>query len=217
MTRRKRSMRRGARAVMLGGAAFGLAACGAEEQADLTYFETLEQCERNAGETFGFTVEDCAATFAEARAEHAIAAPRYDSLALCEEQHGEGVCGTEAALVTEALDGDAVVAPEEGEVREAGGGSIFMPLMLGYMMGNAMSGRGWLGRPLYPSASRAGLYTAGGRPLGTAAPGAALRGDQALLRPATASMRPMGRAEVAARGGFGAARTAAGGFRGFGG
>lgn len=92
-----------------------------------------------------------------------------------------------------------------------------MPLMMGYMMGNMMSGRGYLGRPLYPSAS-GGLYTASGRSLGALRPGATMRGDPALLRPVQTSRppQPLTRATVASRGGFGAARTFSG-FRSFGG
>jgi uncharacterized protein YgiB involved in biofilm formation len=228
MTRRKRSIRAsGLRTVLLGGAAFALAACE-EERVDLTYFDSLEQCARDASEARGFSTADCEEAFAAARAEHVLAAPRYESRALCEEQHGDGACGPEQAVMAEALEGEvalpaettdalAVGPAEESDVREAGG-SIFMPLMLGYMMGNMMRGSGYLGRPLYSSGSGAGLHTASGRPVGALQPGATVRGAPALLRPVQTSRppQPLTRATIASRGGFGAARTYSG-LRTFGG
>ena len=81
---------------ILGAAAFALAGCR-EEQVDAQAFPDLQSCTEAATRGGMFSVEDCRASFAEAEALHVEAAPRYDSVAVCEEQHGEGACGTEAA------------------------------------------------------------------------------------------------------------------------
>ena len=107
--------------VLLGAAAFGLAGC-TEEKVDAQAFPDLKSCQEAAGLSSSFTAADCAAAFAEAEALHVEAAPRYDSLAVCEEQHGAGACGTEQ------------------QAQSGGSGSIFMPLMMGYLLGNMLGG-----------------------------------------------------------------------------
>ncbi|MGF1553364.1 MAG: DUF1190 domain-containing protein [Paracoccaceae bacterium] len=199
----KRSRR--VRLALLGTAAFAVTAC--EERTDLTYFETLEQCHEAAVETDGFTGNACDEAFADAAAVHAAKAPRYEDLALCEAQHGEGNCAP-----PEAAGG--------AEAAEAGGGSVFMPFLMGYMMGNVLSSgsRGVAGAPLYRNA-RSGLFTYDGRRTGFSQPGQTATGRPGLVgRPRDMSVaKPMTRASVARTGGFGAARTAGtGGSRGFG-
>jgi uncharacterized protein YgiB involved in biofilm formation len=186
------------RSALVGVSAFALAGC--EEQADLSFFQSAEQCRAAAANgsefaTAGFSAADCEAAFETAIEEHAVLAPRYDELALCEEQHGEGACGT----------------PEEagGAVEEASRGPVFMPFFMGYMMGSMLSGNrsAVLGRPLYAD-TKGGLYSSTGQRMGFAGPGSVVKTSPSVLRP-PANPRiaaPMTRSVVTARGGFGAAR-----------
>jgi len=192
----------------LTGAAVVLAGC-AEETRDVTFFESEAQCVSAASFNDGFTEADCAQAFAEVGREHALTAPRYDSRAVCEEQHGPGACGTEAAALAQAE-----VDPT-ADVQTAGGGSVFMPFLAGYMMGSLLSGPGYAGaKPLYPGRDGA-LRSASGARFPFAGAGSTVRAPATALAPTSRSRpaAPMSRATVAQRGGFGAARTSSGGMR----
>lgn len=182
---------------ILGAAAFTLAGCR-EEQVDAAAFPDLKSCTDAATPTGMFTVQDCEASFAEAEALHVESAPRYDSLAVCEEQHGEGACGSEASAT------------------QGGSGGIFMPLLAGYLIGNMLGGRAGMsaGQPLYKTsdgrftnAARSSTYSSNN--------GSAKLNTSQFTRPAaTAGKAPMTRATAASRGGFGkvgAGRTGFGG------
>lgn len=196
---RKRS--RSARAALMGGSgAFVLVLAGCEQEQDLTFFETKEQCYRGAAVSGQLSEADCDEAFSEALAEHAVAAPRYESLELCQEEHGEGVCGT----------------PQQtgGETDPQHGGSVFMPLMMGYMMGSMLSGgqSHAAGRPLYRDAKSGGWFTSNGTRTGfSGRPGGVTKGYASTLAAprTTAIAAPMSRATVSQAGGFGAARSAA--------
>jgi uncharacterized protein YgiB involved in biofilm formation len=178
--------RRLASVSLLGLSAFGLAACQ-EERIDARTFTSEEACVAGAGGPgASFTVEDCRMAFLAAREEHLESAPRYDAMAVCESQHGEDMC-----------------------VEDSGGsGSIIVPLMMGYMMGQMMS-QNAAGKALYPAAA-GGFTTADGRTQ-VGAVGATARVAPAALTKAapTIGKPPMTQATVAQRGGFGASSTAA--------
>ncbi|MFT6775332.1 MAG: hypothetical protein ACJA1L_003051 [Paracoccaceae bacterium] len=192
----KRTLRsRSVRLSLIGGAAFALAAC--EEQQDLSFFETAAQCESAARMTDKLSIEQCDAAFAVARQEHAVAAPRYDELALCEQEHGAGMCAK-----PEVAGG----APDQ----TVNSGGVFMPMMMGYMIGNALSrGTGAAARPLYRTATGGMATSDGGTKLGAMRPGATASAPASAFRTpaATGIAKPMSRAAVASRGGFGAARS----------
>ena len=65
----------------------------------------------------------CEADFKAAKEQHAKVAPKYTSQADCEADFGAEQC-------------------ESAPYQTQSGGSVFMPLMMGYMMGSMMSGRG---------------------------------------------------------------------------
>ena len=178
--------RRAARGSLLLATALSVAACE-DDAVEARVFSDLDAClAETAGSQDLQAADECRSAFETARAEHERTAPRYAEAALCEEQHG-GECTVQQA---------------------SGGGSFFMPLMMGYMMGNLMSGGGGALRsqPLY--------RTAGGR-YATATGAtrvAALSGSQSLRpsafapAPSSAQAAPMTRAAVRATGGFGQAR-----------
>jgi uncharacterized protein YgiB involved in biofilm formation len=168
---------------ILGAAAFTLAGCQ-EEKVDAAAFPDLQSCTKAAQRGGMFSTQDCDAAFAEAEALHVEAAPRYDSLAVCEEQHGEGACGSEAAAT------------------QGGSGGIFMPLMAGYLIGNMLGGSR-ASQPMYKTSG--GKFTnAAGSSTFSSNSGATKLGTSQFNRPAsTIGKTPMSRAAAVSRGGFG--------------
>lgn len=181
---------------IVGAAAFTLAGCE-EEKVDAAAFPDLQSCLAETSKNSIFTEQDCENAFAQAQSLHVEAAPRYDSLEVCEEQHGFGACGSEEAAT------------------QGGSSGIFMPLLAGYLIGNMMSGRSGMSaaQPLYKTSD--GRFTNAARSSTFSTNrGAAKLSTSQFTRPAsTVGKTPMTRANAASRGGFG--RT--GGSRGFGG
>ncbi|MEM1345022.1 MAG: DUF1190 domain-containing protein [Pseudomonadota bacterium] len=190
------------RVTLLGATALGLTAlsgCEEEPRVEATFYTSLEQCIDRANAPEDVTA--CERAFAQAETIHTETGPRYGDLALCEEAHGEGACE----------------APEEAQTQaQAGGGSVFMPLLMGYMMGRAMSGpsanqaavtptyttRGADGRP-----SQATVQTPGGARVAAPAPGGSIQTRPSLLRPPATRQPVMTRASARASGGFGTRAT----------
>ncbi len=172
---------------ILGAAAFTLAGCK-EEQVDAQAFPDLNSCREVAQASGKFPVADCDAAHSAAQTLHVEAAPRYDSLATCEAQHGQGACGNES------------------QVQSGGSGSIFMPLMMGYLMGSMMSNaRGAAAsQPLYRS-SGGGFTNAAGTSTFSSNSGAGKMPASQFARPtSTIGKPPMSTTSVQSRGGFGA-------------
>lgn len=184
---------------LLGAAAFGVAGCLPEDVAT-EVFPTIAECRAAAqAGTGAYSEQDCADAFALAEVAHTETAPRYDELALCEEQHG-GECMVDPAAVS------------------SGGGSIFMPLMMGYMMGSMMNnGRATMAaQPLYRTASGSYATPSGATNLNANRGAVRLAPTNFRAAAPTSAAQPMTRANVRASGGFGAGRTG-GGSTGFGG
>lgn len=174
---------------ILGAAAFSLAGCR-EEEVDAQAFPDLKSCQEAASISATMSAADCATAFAEAQTLHAEAAPRYDSLAVCEEQHGKGACGSEQ------------------QAQSGGSGSIFMPLMMGYLIGNMMGGRGMAAaQPLYKTPD--GKFTnAAGSSVYSSNNGKGKLAASQFTRPAnTINKAPMTAATAKSRGGFGVTRS----------
>ena len=182
---------------IFGAAAFSLAGCQ-EEKVDAAAFPDLQSCTSEAQNGGMFSEEDCKSAFEAAETLHVEAAPRYDSLAVCEEEHGEGACGT------------------EGAVTQGGSGSIFMPLMAGYLIGNMLSGRAGMsrGQPLYKTPT--GQYTNAARTSTFSGNrGATKLSTSQFTKPATTfGKAPMTRATASSRGGFGGSGAGRTGFGG---
>lgn len=107
--------------------ALALSACQVEDptQNGGRVFESMDACMTASRTSDTITPELCEEGFAGADAEHERVAPRYNDTATCEEIHGVGNC----------------VARTDSD-----GGSFLLPLMAGYLIGNALSGSG---RPMY--------------------------------------------------------------------
>ncbi|MDB6177184.1 DUF1190 domain-containing protein [Paracoccus sp. Z330] len=183
---------------ILGAASFAVAGCR-EEQVDAQAFPDLASCQAAAADGGLFTAADCDQAFSEAEALHVEAAPRYESLEVCEEQHGSGNCGS-----------------EQEQVSNGGSGSIFMPLLAGYLIGNMLGGAGRgtaAAQPMYRNAS-GGFTNAARTSTFSSNSGRGTMGANQFARPAaTMGKAPMSRATASSRGGFGSSA----GTRGIGG
>ena len=80
---------------IIGATAFTLAGCR-DEKIDAAAFPDVQSCKNEASFGGTFTGADCETAFAEAETLHVESAPRYNSVEVCEEQHGVGACGSEA-------------------------------------------------------------------------------------------------------------------------
>jgi uncharacterized protein YgiB involved in biofilm formation len=140
-----------------------------------TGFASLQECKDAAPAGV-----DCDAAWSQALAEHAATAPAFANQQECEAQWGEGQCQT----------------------TQRDGGSVFIPLMAGLLLGRMLSG-GLGPRPVYRD--RAGGYHAGGAGgrsyLGSGGfGGGAFRPAPAAGRSSNAVAQPRA---TTARGGFG--------------
>lgn len=125
------------RLVAMGTGLLLVAACE-EAKVDTALFESVKQCT-----TLGFSAQECEANYREAQANHVNVAPKYSKREDCEVDFGAEKCE---------------VAPQ----RTASGGSVFMPLMAGYLMGSMLSGgRRGAGQPLYKSANDRSTFRTG--------------------------------------------------------
>ncbi|MGF1641626.1 MAG: DUF1190 domain-containing protein [Rhodospirillales bacterium] len=160
--------------VMMGASSIVLTACD-EPQVDAYLFRDVEQCVDQPGASRAA----CEEAYGVASGQHASVAPKYASKADCEADFGAGQCET---------------APYQTD----SGGSVFMPLMMGYMMGSMLGrGSGAAPQPLYRTAADPSAFrTADNRSAG------ATTGATRVARAAT--VPPTAKAYTVARGGFGA-------------
>ena len=202
MTRPTRKRSRHVALFLAGTAVLTLAACE-EEKTEAAAFPDLASCVAEAqGGSLFFTEQDCKDQFAAAEQAHLETAPRYDSKELCEQEHGAGNCETDPAAQN-----------------QSGGGSIFMPLLMGYMIGSMLGGgRGVMSQPMVRTA-QGGFATPDGKQTFASNRGTGrVAGSTFTKGPATIGKAPMSAAQVSQRGGFGASSTArSGGSRSYGG
>ena len=160
-------------ALLMSASVIALSACS-EKKVDAVVFDSLQQCIDDPGVTRAY----CEKNYKDARSQHAAVAPKYSSAADCQADFGAGKC-------------------EQAPYRSSSGGSIFMPLMMGYMMGSMIGGRGSFGsQPLYRSAKSPKTFrTADNRSVGSAT------GRTQVASSAT--RRPSFKSSTRSRGGFG--------------
>lgn len=158
----------------MGASVIALTACE-EPQVDALVFESLQQCLANQD----VSREQCEADFKAAKEQHAQVAPKYTSKEACEADFGSASCET---------------APQQTQ----SGGSVFMPLMMGYMMGSMLNNRaGVAPQPLYRSADDAKAFrTADNTRVGTQ--------TGRVQVASSAAKAPTMKTSTVSRGGFGA-------------
>ena len=178
------------RLVLMGGAALSLGAC--EQPVEVGVFETVDQCT-----VMGYSQSACESAIEQAQKEHLQAAPKYASRTDCEAEFGRCEAGTASA---QQQPPQTPQGPQgEQTALNSSGGSFFMPLLAGYMMGQMMGGNRYAAQPLYRpvggQAGGAGLFTGAGTRV-AGGPGVARMPQSAFTNArATTTM---------ARGGFGA-------------
>ena len=159
--------------ITMGISVIALTACD-EPKVEALVFDDLQQCLADKD----LTREQCESNYNAAREQHAAVAPKYASRAECEAEFGAEKC-------------------EQAPQRTESGGSIFMPLMMGYMMGSMMNRGAVAPQPLYRSAGDAKTYrTADNQKIGTTT-GRTQIGQSAARAPAM-------KTSTVSRGGFGA-------------
>ena len=112
----------------------------------------------------------CRQALADARIAHQRTAPAFASQTACEERFGQANCQavadvrpTAEQLAAGAAETAQAAAGAAGQQVQQAGGSWFMPLLAGYMMGR-MGGRGMMAQPLYRDANNRAY--SGNRPMG---------------------------------------------------
>jgi uncharacterized protein YgiB involved in biofilm formation len=118
----------------------GLVTLTACDQPDPTsaanFYRDQQQCERSND------ADACRQALADARAQHLQTAPAFTDKAQCEAKFGVDNCQE-----TKERPGQAPSGSEQGAQQQAFGGSWFLPVMMGYMMGRTLNGFG--GQPVY--------------------------------------------------------------------
>jgi uncharacterized protein YgiB involved in biofilm formation len=173
---------------LMGASALTLTACDEPAQ-DVAIFENVAQCEKEVG----FDRDACEANFKQAQEEHIRVAPKYTSVADCEADFGAQQCE---------------LAPQQTQ----SGGSVFMPLMMGYMMGSMLGNTSRFGsQPLYRSKDDPTNFRTGDNQK--------VGGQTGVTKvPAQVAKAPSTKTSTVSRNGFGAsARSMSGGFGGSGG
>jgi uncharacterized protein YgiB involved in biofilm formation len=158
---------------LLGSASLALAACGDEgPPQDAKFFTDVKECSS--------VYSDASCREAEEQAKKSIVseAPRFTRKEECEAQFGAGNCETREA---------------------AGGGSFFMPLLMGYMMGNLLSGSRF-SQPVYRGPNNSAVMPSGGKLFNV--------GSFAGTGAGATAFRPAAQVTQVARGGFGSTATA---------
>jgi uncharacterized protein YgiB involved in biofilm formation len=145
-------------------AALALAACDEKNDVASEFIRDEAQCATQQD------ASACRQALADARTAHQRTAPAFASQSACEERFGEANCQAVAnvrptAEQLAAAGGETVQAAAGAasqQVQQAGG-SWFMPLLAGYMMGR-LAGGGMMAQPLYRDANNRAY--SGNRPMG---------------------------------------------------
>jgi len=154
----------------MGASALALTACG-ESETPAGIYTSVEQCVADKQ----FSQAECDKAFATAKEEHKKVAPKYANKTECEADFGVGKC-------------------EESPYKTTSGTSTFMPLIMGYMLGRALSGPGFTPQPLYRGAGDNNFRTGDNRSVGSRT------GMQSVPSSATSSAF---KSTTTTRGGFG--------------
>ena len=146
--------------VLLAGASLALSSCAGTGDENTTVYGDADTCAQD------WDAQSCTTAYRAAKEEHVKTAPKFTTKEECEAA-GWAACE---------------VAPQTPTTAQAGGGGMFMPMMMGYMMGRMMGGGGMMGQPVY--GNRNGyMFAAGGRNVGQVAPGTtSLAGNKVTMR-----------------------------------
>ncbi|MGE0744787.1 MAG: DUF1190 domain-containing protein [Rhodospirillales bacterium] len=214
------------RLMLVGGAGLiSLTACdeSPDPLKEAKMFVDKQQCESQ------FSPAECDSAYKDSRTAHAASAPRFASKAECEAEFGAANCeqvgqtsssSSSSSTRTSSSSfrssspstssGDAATGTTTGTTASADGhlgspgiGSMFIPAMVGYMVGRSMGGQGLMSQPVYRDTNNTAY--SGNRSIG--------RLDNASMAPpskvagtagAPSSSTLAKASSTASRGGFGA-------------
>ncbi len=160
--------------VLLGSASFALVACGDDgPPQDARFFADTQQCAALYDQSI------CETAKTEAEQKFVAEAPRFTRKEECEAEFGAGNCETQ---------------------QTAGGGSLFMPMLMGYMLGNALGGNRF-NQPVYRGPDNSALTSNGRRTF-------SIGNFAGTGRAAATAFRPSAQPMQVSRGGFGSTSTA---------
>lgn len=171
-------------------AVFMLAGCEKSDETVKMYQNADDCAQANPGQA-----AQCKTTYDNALKEAERTAPKYASREDCIAEFGEGQCQQAPA--------QANMSGENQAQAQSSGGSFWMPLMAGYMMGRMMGGgAGFSQQPMFTSRNPAspayGQYTdASGKNYGRATPGRTMTVPKTAMAPKPATTSTI------TRGGFG--------------
>lgn len=164
-----------------------LAGCAGEPPGEVL-FTSVDQCIQG-----GMNQQVCEAGFQDAMQAHLTSAPRFDGLAACEAEYGEGQCTS---------------APATANNNGGGGGSFFMPFLAGYMMSSALNNLTDYGN--YRRLRQDQGYAYGTSPIyrnrsgQTLAPGSSRNANGTAIAPGRQTLQPVNvNTRTVARQGFG--------------
>jgi uncharacterized protein YgiB involved in biofilm formation len=179
---------RSIRLVLLSSTGLLLAGCDQPDPlARNDFFENEQQCAQ------ANDASACRQALMDARQQHARTAPAFASREACEAQFGLENC-TE----TRQRPSPEQIQPGEQQAAQSGGGSWFLPAMLGYMMGRTMGGPAFVP----PAAgAQAPPQAATARPVYRDVNNTVYSGRETLGR--THTVAPPRPSPTVARGGFG--------------
>lgn len=185
---------RSIRLVLLGSVGLiGLAGCDQSDPLSKSdFFTDQAECAKVKD------ADSCRQALADARAKHIQTAPAFTSREECEAQFGAENCMETKEQPGQAQSSSSHTSSSSSTTYRSSGGSWFMPIMMGYMMGRGAGAPS--GQPVYRNTTNTAF--SGGKPVG--------RFDDRLSPPP----RPAGSVAgvPTARGGSAAPTTSRGGF-----
>jgi len=179
--------------VLMGSA--GLSGCG-DSEVDSAVYQNFAECVQNGL----YDQARCEADYRQALNSHIQTAPAYTSKQDCEAEFGVGQCEAQPA---EVLGLQQAAANQDNSTVQAGsGGSFFLPMMAGYMMGSMLSNNNRMApQALYRQNGQGAFVNGNGARVASSSGAVRLRSS------ASAVQAPKTRTTTMARGGFGTRAT----------
>ena len=176
-------------------AVFILSACEESDETVSLYTNAQDCSQANPSQA-----EQCTLAYNNALQEAAKTAPKYATQADCIAEFGESMCTQAPAQA--GIAGTSSTSGEQTAQAQSGGGSMWMPLMMGYMMGRMMGG-GAASQPLFSSKNPAS--PANGKFVDSTGKsyGPATAGGRSISVPKTAMAPKPPTTSTVTRGGFG--------------
>ncbi|EPL9571541.1 DUF1190 family protein [Providencia rettgeri] len=176
-------------------AVFMLSACEESDETVSLYTNAQDCSQANPSQA-----DQCTLAYNNALQEAAKTAPKYETQADCIAEFGESMCTQAPAQA--GLAGTSSTNGEQTAQAQSSGGSMWMPLMMGYMMGRMMGGSA-ASQPLFSSKNPASpangkFVDASGKSYGPA-----VAGGRSMSVPKTAMAPKPPTTSTVTRGGFG--------------